>query len=125
MKGFTRTVYLVLGGLILLLSVLALVRPGLALHPDETTPLTTHLVREQAAGGVFIGVMALWCFFNFERRRPVHLALLLFTALFAAIHWAEYVHGRRTLASPLVNSAPFVLLLFASLELSRRTGAER
>lgn len=114
MKGFARAFYLVLGGLILALSVVALVRPQVALHPDETTALTTHLVREQAAGGVFIGTMALWCFFRFERRRPVHLALLLFTALFAAIHWAEYVHARRTLVSPLVNSAPFVLLVLAS-----------
>ena len=110
MKGFARAVYLVLGGLILGLSVLALVRPELALHPEETSALTKHLVREQAAGGVFIGVMALWCFFHFERRRPVHLALLLFTALFAAIHWAEYLQQRRRLTSPLVNSAPFVLL---------------
>ena len=119
MKGFARAVYLVLGGLILALSVVALVRPQLSLHPDETTALTTHLVREQAAGGVFIGAMALWCFFHFDRRRPVHLALLLFTALFAAIHWAEYFHARRTLVSPLVNSAPFVLLAHASADLRR------
>ncbi len=114
MKGFARGVYLVLGGVILALSAVTLVRPEVALHPDETTTVTTHLVREQAAGGVFIGVMALWCFFHFDRRRPVHLGLLLFTGLFAAIHWAEYFHARRTLASPLVNSAPFVVLVLAS-----------
>lgn len=119
MKGFARAVYLFLGGLILVLSVLALLRPEMALHADEATALTTHLVREQAAGGVFIGAMALWCFFHFERRRPVHLALLLFTALFAAIHWAEYVIARRALVSPLVNSAPFALLALASADLRR------
>jgi hypothetical protein len=43
--------------------------------------------------------MALWCLFRFERRRPVHLALLLFTALFAAIHWGEYFRHRRQLTS--------------------------
>ena len=109
MKGFARAVYL----------VVALVRPQSALHAEEVSPLTTHLVQEQAAGGVFIGAMALWCFFKFERRRPVHLALLLFTALFAAIHWAEYFHARRTLVSPLVNSAPFVVLVLASADLRR------
>ncbi|HET9298909.1 MAG TPA: hypothetical protein VFO11_03120 [Candidatus Polarisedimenticolaceae bacterium] len=120
MRVFARAVYLVLGALILALSAVALVRPQVALHPEETTALTTHLVREQAAGGAFIGAMALWCFFQFERRRPVHLALLLFTALFAAIHWAEYLNARRSLVSPLVNSAPFVLLAAASFGLSRR-----
>ena len=120
MRVFAHAVYLALGGLILALSVVALVCPQVALHPDETSTLTTHLVREQAAGGVFIGAMALWCFFHFERRRPVHLGLLLFTALFAAIHWAEYFQARRTLVSPLVNSAPFVLLAAASFGLPRR-----
>jgi hypothetical protein len=115
-KGFARAVYLALGALILALSVLTLFRPELALHPAETTGTTTHLVREQAAGGVFIGAMAVWCFFHFERRRPVHLALLLFTALFAAIHWAEYLGARRTLVSPLANSAPFALLALASAD---------
>ena len=110
MRGLPRAVYLLLGGLILALSVVALVRPQVALHPEEATALTRHLVQEQAAGGVFIGVMALWCAFHLERRRPVHLALLLFTFLFAAIHWAEYFHARRGLVSQLLNSAPFLLL---------------
>ena len=114
MKGLTRAVYLLLGGVILALSAVALVRPEVALHPEETSALTRHLVQEQAAGGVFIGGMALWCAFHLERRRPVHLALLLFTFLFAAIHWAEYLHARRTLVSPLANSVPFVLLVLAS-----------
>ena len=121
MKGFARAVYVLLGGLILALSAVALVRPQVALHPDETSTLTTHLVREQAAGGVFIGAMALWCAFHLERRRAVHLGLLLFTAIFAAIHWAEYLHARRTLLSPLVNSVPFVLLALTSRALSETT----
>jgi sulfatase modifying factor 1 len=36
---------------------------------------------------------------------------LLFTALFAAIHWAEYLGDRRSLLSPLVNTVPFLALL--------------
>jgi hypothetical protein len=123
-QAFARAVYLVLGALILALSVLGLLRPDLALHADEITATTTHLVREQAAGGVFVGAMALWCFFQFQRRRPVHLALLLFTALFAAVHWAEYLSARRTLVSPLVNSAPFALLALASAGLSARNVAD-
>jgi formylglycine-generating enzyme required for sulfatase activity len=62
--------------------------------------------------------MALWCAFHLEQRRPVHLALLVFTATFAAIHWAEYVQARRHLASPVLNSIPFVA--FAAITPSRR-----
>jgi hypothetical protein len=68
-------------------------------------------VREQGAEAVFIGLMAIWCLRHFEARRPVHLALLVFAALFAAVHWLEFVHARRGLASPLVNSVPLAALL--------------
>ena len=111
MSWAARAVYGVFGALALGLGILALFNPALALPPDAHSPLTVHLIREQGAEGVFIGVMAGWCLFNFERRRPVHLALLLFAALFAAIHWAEYFNARRHLASPLLNSVPFVALL--------------
>jgi hypothetical protein len=99
------------GTLVLAASVIALVRPTTALSPDSYSPAAAHLVQEQAAGGVFIGLMALWCARHRELNRPVHLALLVFTFLFAAIHWMEFVHARRTIASPLVNSIPFLLLL--------------
>lgn len=35
------------------------------------------------------------------------------TALFAAIHWAEYFEDRRRLTSPILNSVPF--LAFAAV----------
>jgi hypothetical protein len=111
MRIFGRTVYLVLGALALGLGLLALMSPGVVLPPEARSALTAHLVREQGAGAVFIGIMAVWCVFNFDSRRPVHLALLAFAALFAGIHWVEYFHGRRHLASPLLNSIPFLALL--------------
>lgn len=113
MSWVARAVYGTFGVLTIALGGLALIKPSLALPPGESSTLAAHLVREQAAGGVFIGVMALWCAFNLERRRPVHLALLLFTALFAAIHWVEYFEDRRHLTSPILNSVPF--LAFAVL----------
>lgn len=120
MNRFARVVYGMIGVLALLLGIAALARPALALPPDAVSPLTSHLIREEAAEGLFVGLMALWCLAHFEERRPVHFALLLFAAVFAAIHWAEFAAARRGLASPLANSVPFVLLA-ASAPWRRRT----
>jgi hypothetical protein len=110
MKPIALAVYALIGALGVLLGIAALLMPAVALPPDAHSPLTAHLVREQGAEGVFIGLMAFWCLVHYEHRRPVHYALLLFAALFASIHWAEYFANRRPLMSPLVNSVPFLLL---------------
>jgi hypothetical protein len=110
MKPIALVIYALIGSLGLILSIAALLMPALALPPDARSPVTEHLVREQGAEGVFIGLMSFWCLLHYEQRRPVHYALLLFTALFASIQWAEYFADRRPLLSPLVNSVPFFLL---------------
>lgn len=113
LRGAARAVYAGFGALAVGLGVLALVAPSLALPPAEASPLTTHLVREQGAGGVCIGLISFWCLFHVDSpaRRPVHLALLVFAGLFAAVHWIELVRGRRGIASPLVNSVPLAAFL--------------
>lgn len=110
MKTLTRVVYMLFGGLGLIAGSVALLRPTLILSPDVYSPLTAHLVREQAAGFVFIGLMFFWCLRHFDRRRPVHLALLLFTFLFAVIHWSEYLQDHRDIWSPALNTIPSLVL---------------
>jgi hypothetical protein len=114
MNRIARLVYGLFGTLATALGLLVLLDPAVALPAEALSPLTVHLIREQGAEGVFIGLMAFWCLFHFEQRRPVHLALVLFTALFAAVHWVEYVHARRALMSPLVNSLPFLAFLLTT-----------
>ena len=69
-----------------------------------------HLLRELGAAIVFVGLMHLWCIRNYERRLPVHSGLLVFAALFAVIHWREWMLGAREWTSPVVNSVPLVVL---------------
>src|ERR1041385_3104752 len=107
MNSLAKAIYAVFGTLAIGLGLIALVHPAVALPPDAVSPLTAHLIQEQGAEGIFIGLMAFWCLLNFSSRRPVHIALLIFAALFAGIHWAEYLQARRSLASPLLNSIPF------------------
>jgi len=109
MTTFTRGVYIVFGTLALLAGVVALLRPAIIL-PDVYSHLTAHLIREEAACFIFVGLMFFWCFFHVDERRPVHLALLAFTAIFAGIHWADYLRDLRDLRSPLVNTLPVLIL---------------
>ena len=111
MTVVARAVYVLFGVLAIGLGLLALFRPALALPPEAVSPLTAHLVREEGCAALFVGLMAFWCVRHFERRRPVHFALLLFSASFAAIHWYEYFQARRGLASPIANSIPLLALL--------------
>ena len=110
MQRLRTAIHAFLGVLALAGAIATLVAPGLALRPEERSAVTAHLVREQAAGFAFIGFAFLWCALHPGRRRPIHVGLLAFTALFAGVHWLEWAHGARTLASPLVNSVPFALL---------------
>jgi uncharacterized membrane protein len=118
MKAFTLAIYAVLGALALSAGTAALLVPALAIPPESYSPMTAHLIREQAAGFVFIGLMLFWCLRHFEQRRPVHLALLLFTGLFAAIHWADYLQEHRYVLSPVINTLP-VLALAATAPFAR------
>lgn len=111
MKTFTLVVYAVAGVGALLAGIVALIIPGQILPPDARTALTIHLIREEAVAFVFIGMMLLWCVRNFERRRPVHVGLVVFTGLFAVIHWLGYEGGGVSL-SAIVNTIPF--LVFAA-----------
>lgn len=114
MKNVAATIYILFGTAALVLSLVALIKPELAVHPDQRTPLTAHLVREQASAGLFIGLMAFWCFLHMEERRPVHLALLVYTAVFAAIHWAGWMGSGRSVLGAIPPTIPFVLLLVAT-----------
>lgn len=110
MTSAAKAVYAVLGTLSLVLGFLLLWTPALALPSDGYSPLTAHLVREQAALAIFLGLMAFWCLWHFHERRFVHFALLLFAALFSLVHWLEYLSGHRHLLSPIINSVPLVAL---------------
>jgi hypothetical protein len=81
-----------------------------------------HILREQGAAAIFVGLMAFWCIFNYERRRSVHYFLMVFAFLLAAIHWFDYLAGHLPWMSPLYNTVPFVvLLIMAVLSRSRES----
>lgn len=110
MDAFTRALYAVFGSLSILAGCAVLAAPSLLMGPSDP-PVVSHLLREEAAAFIFIGLVFLWARRHFAIRRPIHLALLVFTALFAGVHWADYFGAGAPLKSPVVNTVPFVVLL--------------
>jgi hypothetical protein len=123
-RFLSRAVYAAFAVFGIGLGLLVVVDPARALSPGEVSPVAAHLVREQGSEAVFIGLMAVWCMRHYEQRRPVHLALLAFAALFSLAHWIEYAQGRRGLASPLVNSVPLAALLATMPRAARMSEAK-
>jgi len=106
--------------LALLYGVVALISPGVLEHEAAEAFRFGHFMREQGAAGIFIGLMAIWCAVNYERRRSVHYFLKLFAFLLAAIHWL--ISGHLSWLSPVYNSVPFtILLIMAVLSRGRLT----
>ena len=92
---------------------------------ERAVPLI-HILREAGAAGIFIGLMSIWCIFNYEKRTAVHYFLVVYAFLMAAIHWFEYLTGHRQLMSPLLNSVPFVVfVLMVMFSRSQATVSER
>jgi len=110
MKKVNIAIYGLLALAALLLGAIALVNPQ-SIVPGAADSITeSHLLREEGAFSVFLGLMAVWCIVNYERRRGVHASLLVFSLLISAIHWREYFVGNLHLASALYNSVLFVVL---------------
>ena len=122
MKKINSVVYGLFGAGAMLYGAAALLSPK-ALESNAAQSFRfAHILREQGAAAIFIGLMAFWCIFNYERRRGVHYCLMVFTFLLAAIHWLDYFAGHLGWMSPLYNSVPFlVLLIMAVFSRSRAT----
>jgi hypothetical protein len=110
MKAFTVGVYALFGFFAVAAGLVAWVMPAVALPAGELTPLTSHLTRELSSAFVFIGLMFFWCIRYYQQRRLVHMAFLVFIALFAGVHWHDYLEDRSDVMSPLLNSIPVALL---------------
>lgn len=109
MKKISFLVYGIYGTLALLVGVTALLFPT-TLEPDAPSEVI-HILREGGAASVFVGLMSFWLLFHYEQRRTVHLLLTVFAFLIAGIHWFDYFGGRKPLASALLNSVGFAVLL--------------
>ena len=115
MKKMNQIIYGVFGIGAILFGVLALLFQGALLSEAHRLFPTTHIFREEGAAAIFIGLMSLWCIFNYERRTSVHYFLIVFAFLIAAIHWFDRLNGHLTWMSPLYNTIPLAVLLIMTV----------
>lgn len=114
-RKLNSIIYGVFGALALVYGLGALIRPqAIAPEADQSFEVG-HLLREQGAAGVFIGLMFVWCIFNEPKRTAVHYFLMLFAFLVAAIHWWDFLNGHLSWKSPLYNTVPFLILLLMAV----------
>ena len=115
MKKINSVIYGLFGLGAILYGSAALVFPtGLESHAVESWRFA-HILREQGAAAIFVGLMSFWCIFNYERRRAVHYFLVVFALLLAIIHWHDHFAGHLRWTSPIVNTVPFVVLLIMAV----------
>ena len=111
MRKINQIIYAAFGVGAILFGVAALLFQGALLSDTHRSFPTTHIFREEGAAAIFIGLMSLWCIFNYERRTSVHYFLIVFAFLIAAIHWFDYFAGHLPWMSPLYNSVPLIVLI--------------
>ena len=110
MKKINSIIYGVFGAGAILYGVVALIAPAFIISQSAQSFHLRHIFREQGAAAIFVGLMAFWCIFNYERRTAVHYCLMVLALLLAAIHWFDHFAGYMGWISPLYNSVPFVVL---------------
>jgi hypothetical protein len=110
MKKISLVVYGLYGSVAILAGLSELLFPTIFESHTPTAELI-HILREQGAALTFVGLISFWLLFNYDQRRTVHFFLTLFAFLIAGIHWFDYFGGRKPLASALLNSLGFVVLL--------------
>ncbi len=123
MKKANQIIYGLFGAGAILIGIVSLMFQGLFIPEAQRTIELTHVIREGGAGEIFVGLLSIWCIFNYERRAAVHYCLIVFTFLMAAIHWFDYLTGHRPFMSPLLNSVPLIVLLLMTIGMKSVPGA--
>ncbi len=113
MKSLHQIIYALFGAGMLLVGVVGFLlpfgfMPELAEAYDDEA---LHVVQEASSAVLALGLVSLWCAWNYAQSRALHWVLTLFFILISALHWADYVRDERPIESGLINSVPAVVLL--------------
>jgi len=115
MKKTNIIIYGLFGAGAILYGVVNLLFPSFLVSEAAVSFPLSHILREQAAAAIFVGLMSFWCILNYEWRATVHSFLILLAFLLAWIHWFDYLTGHLNWMSPLYNTVPLIVLSLMAL----------
>ena len=115
MRKTNSVIYGIFGAGAIVYGATALLFPAVLESNAAQSFRFAHILREQGAAAIFVGLMSFWCIFNYGRRRSVHYFLMVFALLLAVIHWHDYFAGHLPWMSPMYNTVPFVVLLIMAV----------
>jgi hypothetical protein len=117
LKIINITLYIFIGAVSLIIGGAAFfMAPNYA--PVDSAEVV-HIIREGGSGGLFVGLISIYCAFNYHQTKGVHYALLTFFLLFSGLHWYDFFNDLRPLSSGLINSIPAGAMLFMFMDKSR------
>jgi uncharacterized membrane protein len=119
MRKINIVVYALLGAGGILYGAGALFFPTSLASEAAQSEHLTHILREQGASAIFLGLMSFWYIAHYEHRRIVHYFLTLFALLLAGIHWIDYADGNKPIMSGLINSILFLVMSALAIPLLR------
>lgn len=124
-KKLSVALYGIAGGLLILGGGIGLFYTSLAIPQQEGSSegsieyiallqdVLAHYAMELGGTFLALGVVLIWCAFNYEKVGKLNYAFLIFALAFAGIHWYEYFDDARNILSPVLNTVP--VLLFGAL----------
>ena len=74
-----------------------------------------HILQELGSLLVLVGLLTLWCVWNYNRSRAFHWMLTAYWAIMAVIHWFNVASPTVSVAGGLINTIPVAVFLALGL----------
>jgi hypothetical protein len=74
-----------------------------------------HLAQEWGNAHLLVGLLTFWFIAHYDQSRAYHWAMTAYFAVDSLIHWFNVSGPPPSLASPLINTVPFVLFVTLGL----------
>ena len=93
-----------------------------ALEFAQRDDRTVHLLQEFCTLLAFMGMVSLWCAWNYEKSRGLHWAMTVFWALFALVHWVDYKGTVHLGVGQAATTAPLLVFLIVGALRAKGSG---
>jgi hypothetical protein len=124
--GLFGVFFVLVGGSVLLLNTGLLpeaVRNIIVDHANGDGRLL-HVLQEWGNVHLLLGLLTFWFIRHYDQSQTYHWAMTAYFAVNALIHWFNVAGPPESLASPLINTIPFILFVTLGLLRSMQARAD-